>query len=70
MTIRVLPLSDAWAERRMQVCVRDRAALPAFADELIALLLHDAAGAEPGGAAPGDLRGESRGGPRGGEPVV
>lgn len=45
LAIRVLPLTDSWAERQMQVCLRDRAALPAFADDLIDLLVRDAGGA-------------------------
>jgi hypothetical protein len=31
----VVELSDAWAEREMKICVRELAALPAFAQELV-----------------------------------
>jgi DNA-binding transcriptional LysR family regulator len=33
--VRIVPLSDDWALREMKVCVRDLAALPAFARELV-----------------------------------
>lgn len=42
LAIQVLPLTDAWAERQMQVCLRDRAALPAFALDLVERLERDA----------------------------
>lgn len=34
MGLRLVPLTDAWAQRRMWVCVRDYAALPASARQL------------------------------------
>jgi len=48
MTIAIVPLRDAWSLREMHVCVRDLAALPVFAQDLVALLVADAAHAEPG----------------------
>lgn len=39
----IVALSDKWAERAMQVCVRNFDELPAFAKTLIALLAADAA---------------------------
>jgi DNA-binding transcriptional LysR family regulator len=39
--IRIIPLSDDWAERDLQICVRDFKLLPAFARELIDLLVSD-----------------------------
>lgn len=41
MNIRLVRLSDAWAERRLHVCVRELAALPAFARDLVELLQQD-----------------------------
>ena len=35
MGLRLVPLTDAWASRRMWVCVRDYAALPASARQLV-----------------------------------
>jgi len=35
MGLRLVPLSDAWATRRMWVCVRDYASLPASARQLV-----------------------------------
>ena len=35
MRLRLVPLTDAWATRRMWVCVRDYAALPASARQLV-----------------------------------
>ena len=35
MKLRVVPLTDAWAKRRMWVCVKDLAALPASARQLV-----------------------------------
>jgi DNA-binding transcriptional LysR family regulator len=34
-SVRILTLSDAWAKRRQLVCVRDYAALPGYARELV-----------------------------------
>jgi DNA-binding transcriptional LysR family regulator len=42
MAIRLVPLSDAWALRSMQICVRSLDELPAFARDLIDLLAEDA----------------------------
>jgi len=42
MAIRLVPLSDAWAIRSMQICVRSLDELPAFARDLIDLLAEDA----------------------------
>lgn len=41
MKVRVVGLSDAWAERKLHVCVRDLETLPTFARELVALLVED-----------------------------
>lgn len=41
MNIRLVRLSDPWADRRLHVCVRDLAALPAFARDLVTLLQED-----------------------------
>ena len=51
MAIDTVALSDDWALRRMQVCVRNLAALPLFARDLVDLLVADAQTA--GAAAPG-----------------
>ncbi|WP_300709830.1 LysR substrate-binding domain-containing protein [Limnohabitans sp.] len=42
MAIRLVPLSDAWALRSMQICVRSLDELPTFARDLIDLLSEDA----------------------------
>jgi hypothetical protein len=42
MAIRLVPLSDAWAIRSMQICVRNIDELPNFARDLIDLLSEDA----------------------------
>ena len=42
MAIGLVPLSDAWALRSMQICVRSLDELPAFARDLIDLLAEDA----------------------------
>ena len=42
MTIRLVPLADAWAIRSMQICVRNFDELPNFARDLIDLLSEDA----------------------------
>lgn len=52
MAIDTVPLSDAWALREMQICMRQLQALPAFARDLVDLLVADAqaaAGAAPSG---------------------
>jgi DNA-binding transcriptional LysR family regulator len=35
MKLRIVPLTDAWAKRRMWICVKDYAALPASARQLV-----------------------------------
>ena len=45
MRIALVALSDDWAVREMQICVRSMDALPAFARELVDLLVADAQGA-------------------------
>jgi DNA-binding transcriptional LysR family regulator len=42
MVIRIVPLSDPWSLRAMQICVRNLEALPQFARELVDLLVVDA----------------------------
>jgi DNA-binding transcriptional LysR family regulator len=41
MAIRILRLRDEWASRQLQICVRKNDPLPAFAQELVALLQVD-----------------------------
>jgi len=41
LAIRVIPLSDAWAVRELQVCVRALQQLPAFARDLVDLMVAD-----------------------------
>ena len=45
MAIRIVPLNDAWALRKQQICVRSLATLPGFARDLVDLLVADAASA-------------------------
>ena len=42
MAIRIVPLSNDWAVRAMQICVRQLDALPGFARDLVDLLVADA----------------------------
>ena len=42
MAVRIVPLSDEWWLREMHVCVRSIEALPAFARDLVTLLIEDA----------------------------
>jgi DNA-binding transcriptional LysR family regulator len=42
MGIAVVPLSDPWAVRALQICVRSMALLPAFASDLVNMLVEDA----------------------------
>lgn len=42
MAIAIVPLADAWAERALQIVVRSLEALPAYARELVDLLVEDA----------------------------
>jgi DNA-binding transcriptional LysR family regulator len=46
MAIRIVRLNDDWALREMQICVRQLDALPAFARDLVDLLVVDARAAE------------------------
>ncbi|MGE4238996.1 LysR substrate-binding domain-containing protein [Ramlibacter sp.] len=46
LSVSLLRLSDAWAIRVMQICVRDLQALPAFARDFVELLAEDADTAE------------------------
>lgn len=43
-----VPLADPWAERALQICVRQLEALPAYARDLVDLLLQDAQSADAG----------------------
>jgi hypothetical protein len=47
MAIRLVPLSDAWALRSMQICMRNLDELPNFARDLVELLSEDARLAQP-----------------------
>ncbi|HSW05623.1 LysR family transcriptional regulator [Aquabacterium sp.] len=51
MAISIVTLTDPWAIRAMQICVRSFDALPAFARALVDLLVEDRARAERGDAA-------------------
>ncbi|WDD90637.1 LysR substrate-binding domain-containing protein (plasmid) [Burkholderia sp. FERM BP-3421] len=44
MALRIVALDDAWAERKLQICVAQRDALPLFARRLVDLLIEDGAG--------------------------
>ena len=46
MNLRLVKLSDPWAERKLHICVRDLAALPPFARDLVDILLQDVPEAE------------------------
>ncbi|MVW80555.1 LysR family transcriptional regulator [Bordetella sp. 02P26C-1] len=46
LDIAIVPLTDAWALRALQICVRSRDALPAFAKELVNMLVDDVPEAE------------------------
>ena len=41
LDIAIVPLLDPWAERRLHICVKDLAALPAFARDLVQTLVDD-----------------------------
>jgi DNA-binding transcriptional LysR family regulator len=45
MAFERVALTDSWAERELHICVRDYAALPAFAQALVDLLVKDGQGA-------------------------
>ena len=47
MAIHIVPLSDDWSLRQMHICVRSMEALPAFARDLVTLLIEDARTAPP-----------------------
>jgi len=51
MAITIVPLTDPWALREMLICVRSLEALPAFARELVELLVEDARQSEGATAA-------------------
>lgn len=51
MPLKLIPLTDDWALRRLHICVQSVDRLPAFAQELVAQLVRDAA-AEPSCAQP------------------
>ncbi len=58
MNIAVTPLADPWATRQLMICVRKRAALPAYARELLDLLVRDGMDSNPGvESAPGGPEG-------------
>ncbi|MDY0309567.1 MAG: LysR substrate-binding domain-containing protein [Castellaniella sp.] len=52
MPIRIVPIEDAWSLRELHICVRESDPLPAFAQELVDLLVADAvSGSERAGLA-------------------
>lgn len=44
MSLKIVPLTDEWAVRKLQICVADRDALPLFARKLVDLLVADGIG--------------------------
>ncbi len=44
MALQIVRLEDEWAERKLQICVADLAALPVFARKLVYLLVEDGLG--------------------------
>ena len=50
MAVAIVPLSDPWAVREMKICVRSLEALPAFARDLVDMLVDDARRAGSGAA--------------------
>jgi hypothetical protein len=44
MALKIVPLANAWAVRKLQICVADREALPLFARKLVDLLVADGIG--------------------------
>jgi DNA-binding transcriptional LysR family regulator len=42
LNIKLVPLSDEWAERKLHICVRQLDQLPVFARELVSMLIADA----------------------------
>ena len=61
MAIHTVALADDWALRRMQICVRQLSALPAFARDLVDLLVADA---QLGSAATAGVSGAANAGAR------
>jgi DNA-binding transcriptional LysR family regulator len=49
LAIDTVPLADDWAQRHMQICMRNLQALPGFARDLVDLLVADAAQARANG---------------------
>lgn len=47
MAIRIVPLTDDWALRALHLCVRNLAQLPAFARDLVEMLVADGRGGVP-----------------------
>ena len=43
LNIRTVELTDEWAVRKLQICVRSQQALPAFARDLVELLVAESA---------------------------
>jgi hypothetical protein len=41
LPLRIISLNDAWALRRLHICVRQFDKLPVFAKELVSLLVKD-----------------------------
>ena len=48
LAISAIRLEDAWATREQKICLRSLAQLPAFARDLVEMLVADAAAAKPG----------------------
>jgi hypothetical protein len=46
MRIKIVELTDDWANRKLLICVRDLKALPIFAVDLIHMLVADAESAD------------------------
>lgn len=46
LPLKIIGLNDAWALRRLQICVRQFDKLPVFAKELVSLLVKDGAGVQ------------------------
>jgi DNA-binding transcriptional LysR family regulator len=44
MSLKIVPLTDEWALRKLQICMTDRDALPLFARKLVDLLVADGIG--------------------------
>jgi DNA-binding transcriptional LysR family regulator len=61
MDIAIVALTDAWAVRRLHICVRDLAVLPVFARELVRMLVDEVPSEQQAGERSKDLR-EAAGG--------